>query len=161
MALPLDSSGLPLDPATLQVLQQEQMTREIAQTGGDAAFKMNDSAFQQGMSSLFPSPEVQQARTAQEALQQAAVTQNDGESDLDVSIRQMRVQRDALAPFSPQAAAAVNTKLVAGRKLAVRAGPAARRGSAVRGQPVARTVPGRQHCAAARHWILAAVKQGA
>lgn len=111
--LPLSQqTGLPLDPTTMQALQMQQLSQGIGMQGGSAATKQNEMAFQQGLSNLFPSPAVQQANKVQQALKNAQVTQGDGESALDFSIRQIQAQRDAVAPYSPESAAALNTKLV-------------------------------------------------
>lgn len=113
VSLPLSQeTGLPLDPTTLQALQMQQMSQNIGMQGGSAATRQNEMSFQQGLSNLFPSPQVQQAAKVQNALKQAQVTQQPGESPLDFSIRQIQAQRDAVMPYSPESAAALNTKLV-------------------------------------------------
>lgn len=114
VTLPVNpQSGLPLDPTTLQALQMQQMSQNIGMQGGSAATRLNESAFQQGLSNLFPSPAVQQSMKVQQALKDAQVTQQQGESQLDFSIRQLQAQRDAVAPYSPESAAALNTKITA------------------------------------------------
>ena len=111
--LPVSSeTGLPLDPSTMQALQMQRMEQGIGMQGGSAATKLNEMGFQQGLSNLFPSPQVQQASQVQNALRQAQLSQNPGESQLDFSIRQLQAQRDAVAQYSPESAAALNTKLV-------------------------------------------------
>lgn len=55
---------------------------------------------------------MQQASEIQRAMGGAQLTQGDGESDLDFSIRQVRAQRDAVARISPEAAYSLNTKLL-------------------------------------------------
>jgi hypothetical protein len=88
------------------------MGNQVAGTGGSAATRLNMMGMQQALSTLFPSPQVQQAVKVQNALKQAQVTQEPGESPLDFSIRQLQAQRDAVAPYSPESAAALNTQLV-------------------------------------------------
>lgn len=113
MALPLDqNSGLPLDPTTLQALQQQQLASQMDQQGGTPATRMNSTAVAQGVSNLFPSQQVQQAQRVQTALRSAQLTQDPGESPLAFSMRQLQAQRDAIAPFSPESAAQMNTQLV-------------------------------------------------
>lgn len=112
MALPLDqNSGLPLDPTTMQALQQQQIEQGIGTMGGTAATRANFQNIQQGMSNLFPSPQVQQATQVQTALKGAQLTQDPGESQLDFNIRQLQSNRDAVAQYSPESAAAMNTQL--------------------------------------------------
>lgn len=106
------NSGLPLDPATLQALQDQQRYKDTAETGGNAATRLNIGAVNQGVSNLFPSQAMQQARASQQALQGAQTTQNPGESDLDYSIRQLAAQRDAVASSDPRSAAQMNTQLL-------------------------------------------------
>ena len=113
--MPIDpSTGMPLDPATLQQLQEQQMFQQLGGGRGGAGPTQDQAAMAQAVSSLFPSQQVQQARAVQTALQQAtaATPQNDGENDLDFSIRQLRAQRDAVARFDPQTAASMNTQLL-------------------------------------------------
>lgn len=113
MALSLDpSSGLPLDPATMQALQEQQLSRSIAQTGGNSRERMNDMTVGLGVQTMFPSPDMIQSRAADAALRASKLTPNAGESDLDFSIRQIAAQRDALASVSPQSSAALNTQLL-------------------------------------------------
>src|SRR6185437_9385125 len=69
-------------------------------------------ASQQAIGSLFPSQAVQESSKSQDALRQAQLTQEPGENPLDFSIRQLQAQRDAVAPYSPESAAALNTQLV-------------------------------------------------
>lgn len=112
ISLPLSpQSGLPLDPMTLQALQEQQLSNQVAAGGGTATWRSNNMAAQQAISSLFPSPAVQQAAKVQQALKQAQVTQQPGESQLDFNIRQLQAQRDAVAQYSPESAAALNTQL--------------------------------------------------
>lgn len=106
------TTGLPLDPQTMQALQQQQIAQQIGQVGGTSRERSNDLNAATGLASLFPSPQVQQAHAVQGALQQAQVTQNDGESDMDFAIRQTRTQRDAIAHFDPAAAGSLTTKLL-------------------------------------------------
>lgn len=113
MAVPSDpTSGLPLDPVTLQALQQQQMVQSLGNTGGTARERLNDLSAAQATTNLFPSQQVQQSTSLQNALKQAQVTQNDGESDLDFSLRQLKAQRDAVASQDPQAANAINTQML-------------------------------------------------
>lgn len=112
-ALPLDqSSGLPLDPMTMQALQQQQTLQNVDQQGGSANTRMNNATVAQGVSSLFPSQQVQQAGQVQQALRSAQLTQDPNESALDFSMRQLQANRDAVAKYSPESAAALNTQLV-------------------------------------------------
>jgi hypothetical protein len=107
------NGGLPIDPTVLQGMQQQQLFGDMTQGfGGNAATRANMGAAASALSSLFPSPQVQQARQTQAALRGAQVSQNPGESDVDYSIRQLQAQRDAVAPFDPQAAAQMNTQLL-------------------------------------------------
>src|SRR5579859_4292037 len=111
--MPLDpNSGLPIDPQTLQALQEQQLARSIAVTGGNARERMNDMGVATAVNTLFPTPAVQRARSVQAAMQAATLQPNDGESDLDFSIRQLRAQRDAVAPIDPESAAGLNTRLL-------------------------------------------------
>src|SRR5579859_5928744 len=111
--MPLDpNSGLPIDPQTLQALQQQELARNISMTGGNAAERMNDMGVATAVNTLFPTPAVQRARSVQAAMQAATLQPNDGESDLDFSIRQLRAQRDAVAPIDPESAAGLNTRLL-------------------------------------------------
>ena len=113
MALPLDTnSGLPLDPATMQALQQQQLARDISMTGGNARERMNDMGVATAVNTLFPSPQMIQSRAADQALKATQLTQNPGEPDLDFSIRKLAAQRDALNPIDPLAAAGLNTQLL-------------------------------------------------
>jgi hypothetical protein len=106
------NSGLPLDPSTMQMLQQQQIAQQIGAVGGTSRERSNDMAAATGLASLFPSPQVQQARQTQQALQGATLQQNDGENDLDFGIRQLQAQRNAVAHTDPQAAAQMNTQLL-------------------------------------------------
>ncbi len=109
----VSNGGLPLDPTTMQALQQQQLSQSLgSEVGGNAATRANFNAAGQAMGNLFPSQAVQQARRTQSALQSAAIEQNPGESDVDYSIRQLHAQRDAIASFNPQAAAQINTQIL-------------------------------------------------
>ena len=111
--MPLDpNSGLPIDPQTMQALQEQQLARDISMTGGNARERQADMAIAQGVNTLFPSPEMIRARNVQAAMQAATLQPNEGESDLDFSIRQLRAQRDAVATFDPESAAGLNTRLL-------------------------------------------------
>ncbi len=113
MALPLDpNSGLPLDPATMQALQQQSLLRDISATGGNARERMNDMTVAQGVNTMFPSPDMIRSQAADQALRASQLTQNPGENDLDFSIRQTAAQRDAMAPIDPHSASALNEKLL-------------------------------------------------
>lgn len=113
MALQLDpNSGLPLDPATLQAIQEQNLMQSLNQQGGGAAYRLNAEAVGRGVNTLFPSPEMQQAKTAQQALGAAQLTQDDGESDMDFSVRQMRSNVAALAKVDPRAALSAQTQLL-------------------------------------------------
>ena len=101
-----------MDPSLLQALQVQQA---MGRYNLNTATGQNGAAIAQATASLFPSPQVQQARQVQTAMSQASAgidPQGQGESDLDFSIRQVRAQRDAVAPFSPESAAAMNTQLL-------------------------------------------------
>jgi len=110
------NSGLPLDPSTLQALQQQQLTRDVQDVGGNAATRLNIGSVQQATNTLFPNAEMVKAQKTQAALQGATVQQDPGEDNLDYSIRQLQAQRDAVAPIDPQSAAQMTTQLT---KLAV------------------------------------------
>lgn len=113
MALPLsDSSGLPLDPVTLQAMEQQQMLQNMDQQGGTANTRQNMAAISQGVSNLFPSQQVQQATKVQNALKSAQLTQAPDEAPLDFSMRQLQANRNAIAPYSPESAAALNTQMM-------------------------------------------------
>lgn len=103
------SSGFLIDP---NMLQDQQAANIFGNVGGSPATRANMGAAGQALASLFPSPQAQQARQTQAALQTASLTQGDGESDLDFSIRQTQAQRDAVAHVNPQAAAQLNTQLL-------------------------------------------------
>lgn len=112
LGLPIsEGSGLPLDPMTMQALQQQQLVQQVNAQGGTSAERANTMASQQAISSLFPSPAVQTAAKVQSALRDAQLTQKPGEGELDFSIRQLQAQRDAVAQYSPESAAALNTQL--------------------------------------------------
>lgn len=100
------------DPATAQMLQQKQVMDQVNTIGGSSRERANTMAASQGIANLFPSPQVEQAQATQQALKGAQLTPQDGESDLDFSIRQTRAQRDALASVNPEASAQLNTKLL-------------------------------------------------
>src|SRR5579871_402992 len=111
MPLTDPNSGLPLDPNTMQQLQLQQTMQGLS-GGRHPGFGSGEYAMALGMTNLFPSPQVQQARQVQAAMQSAALTQNDGENDLDFSIRQTRAQRDAVASFNPEYASQLNGQLL-------------------------------------------------
>lgn len=112
MAMDTGAGGLPLDPQTMQAMQQQQLLSQVNTVGGTSRERSNMLAAGQGISNLFPSQQMQQAKATQAALQSAQVTQNPGESDVDYSIRQLQAQRNAVAPLDPQAAAQMNTQLL-------------------------------------------------
>ena len=110
--LPVSSqSGLPIDPMTLQALQEQQMGQMVNSQGGAAAWRMNNAAAQQALGSLFPSPQMQLANQAQGALKSATLTPNPGENPLDFQIRQTAAYMHAVAPYSPQSALSLGDKL--------------------------------------------------
>lgn len=108
----LDQSGLPLDPQTLQALQQQQLMQQVNSQGGTSRERSNDLSAGQAMQSLFPTPEMQKARAVQGALQGVQVKQGDGENDLDYSLRLAHAQRDAVASIDPSTAAQLNTQVL-------------------------------------------------
>ena len=115
--VPIDpNSGLPLDPSTLQQMQQLAIARQFGGGGGSAIERQNDATIATGVNSLFPNQATQQARGAQAALASAMSNlgpQQTGESDMDYTIRQLKAQAGAVAPFSPQSADALSMKILA------------------------------------------------
>lgn len=111
MALQLDpSSGLPLDPATLQALQEQQLSRDIA--GGGAASRMNEMTVGRGINTMFPNLQMRQAQAADQAMRGLNIApQGDGESDIDFQLRTLRGQQGAIASVDPRAAMGLNDRI--------------------------------------------------
>lgn len=98
-------SGLPFDPVTMDMVQQQRMMQAAGPSYGSEQNRAAQASMQQGMFNL--SPQAQQAQEMQAASQRAIANlspQADHESDLDYQIRQLHAVREAVAPYSPEAA---------------------------------------------------------
>jgi hypothetical protein len=113
MALQLDpNSGLPLDPATLQRLQEQDMMRGVAETGGSAADRLTAETVGRGVNTLFPNLAMRQSQQLDAANKANPVVQQPGEGDNAFMIRQLKSQRDNAAAIDPMAAAHYNTQIL-------------------------------------------------
>lgn len=116
MALPLDpNSGLPLDPATMQAIQQQELARQIGMTGGNARERMNDMTVAQGVNTLFPNAQMRQSQTVQQAAQAALADlggQQQGEGDIAWQLRQAHALYSAVAPFDTGAAMKMADRII-------------------------------------------------
>jgi hypothetical protein len=113
MALQLDpNSGMPLDPATMQALQEQNLMHEVAATGGTALERQNNATLGRAANTLFPSLAMRQSQQMDAAMKAQNLVQQDGESTIDFSIRQLAAQQKAARDIDPVAAAQMNMQLV-------------------------------------------------
>jgi hypothetical protein len=105
MALQLDpNSGLPLDPATLQMLQEKQMMQSVAETGGSARERQNNATVSGAANTLFPNLAMRQSQQMDAAMKAQNLQPQAGEAPMDFNIRQLSAMRNAAASIDPQAA---------------------------------------------------------
>ena len=106
-------AGFGMDPNTLQALQEEAMQQRLGNFGGSPQDRMAAAAQMNGIFNI--SPEMQQQRAGQQAVQQvmASTPQDDGEDQIDYQMRLTQRARDALIATNPGAASQLNTKLLA------------------------------------------------
>jgi hypothetical protein len=92
--------------------QQAQIQQGI---GAPSPFQRNSALGTMLGRTLFGNPQLQQANAIQNGLKSGASgagTQQDGESDVDYTLRKLKAQRDAVADISPQLAAQLNTQIL-------------------------------------------------
>lgn len=108
-----DDSGVNIpNPVDIQAAQQAGVQQGIA---SNSPFQRNSAIGTMLGRSLFGNPQLQQANQVQNGLKQAQDAlppQQDGESDVDYTLRKLKAQRDAVADVSPQLAAQLNTQIL-------------------------------------------------
>jgi hypothetical protein len=99
-------------PQDVLAAQQAQIQQGI---GAPSPFQRNSALGTMLGRTLFGNPQLQQANAIQNGLKSGASgagTQQDGESDVDYTLRKLKAQRDAVADISPQLAAQLNTQIL-------------------------------------------------
>jgi hypothetical protein len=99
-------------PTDVLAAQQAQVQQGI---GSASPFQRNSALGTMLGRTLFGNPQLQQANAVQNGLKQGAAgtgVQQDGETDVDYTLRKLKAQRDAIADVSPQLAAQLNTQIL-------------------------------------------------
>lgn len=99
-------------PQDVLTAQQGQIQQGI---GAPSAFQRNSALGTMLGRTLFGNPQLQQANAIQNGLKAGASgagQQQDGETDVDYTLRKLKAQRDAIADVSPQLAAQLNTQIL-------------------------------------------------